>query len=108
MYAHCVIQPLNSLQVQFDLPPEFTDCREAEIIVLPIKSARLNEQEREEWVHRMVGTLSDNFPDDGSGHEEIHAKDREIERQEAMARLGKIRINFGGKPMTDREEANAR
>ncbi len=43
MYAHCVIQPLNSLQVQFDLPPEFTDCRESELIVLPIKPARLNE-----------------------------------------------------------------
>ncbi len=47
MYAHCVIQPLNSLQVQFDLPPEFTDCRESELIVLPIKPARLNEQEWE-------------------------------------------------------------
>ncbi len=64
MYAHRIIQPLNSLHVQFDLPPEFTDCREAEIIVLPVKPARSQEQDWAEWVHRMAGTLSDDFPDD--------------------------------------------
>ena len=64
MYAHRIIQPLNSLHVQFDLPPEFTDCREVEIIVLPVKPAPPNEQEWEEWVRSMAGTLSDDFPDD--------------------------------------------
>jgi len=34
--------------------------------------------------------------------------DLEIRRQMAREQLAKVRIDFGGKPMTDREEANAR
>ena len=34
--------------------------------------------------------------------------DLEIRRQKAREQLEKVRIDFGGKPMTDREEANAR
>ncbi len=64
MYAHRVIQPLNGLHVQFDLPPESADCQEAEIIVLPVKSAKSNSQSWEQWVRSLAGTLSDDFPDD--------------------------------------------
>jgi hypothetical protein len=63
MYAHRVIKPLNGLHVQFDLPPEFADCQEAEIIVLPVKSAKSNSQNWEQWVRSLAGTLSDDFPD---------------------------------------------
>jgi hypothetical protein len=53
--------------------------------------------------------LSDDFPDDIEDHdEEIHAKNREFWRQEALARLAEIRIDLGGKSITDREEANDR
>ncbi|CDH44249.1 hypothetical protein BN874_160005 [Candidatus Contendobacter odensis Run_B_J11] len=64
MYAHRVIQSLNGLHVQFDLPPEFADCQEAEIIVLPVKSTKSNSQSWEQWVRSVAGTLSDDFPDD--------------------------------------------
>jgi len=39
MYEHRTIQRLNNLHVQFDLPPEFAGCTEAEIIVLPVSSS---------------------------------------------------------------------
>jgi hypothetical protein len=64
MYAHRVIQPLNSLHVQFDLPPEFADCQEVEIIVLLVKLAKSNSQSWEQWVRSVAGTLGDDFPDD--------------------------------------------
>lgn len=44
MYAHRIIQPLNGLHVQFDLPPEFADYQAAEIIVLPVKPAKSDPQ----------------------------------------------------------------
>ena len=53
MYAHRVIQSLNGLHVQFDLPPEFADCQEAEIIVLPVKSTKSNSQSWEQWVRSL-------------------------------------------------------
>ncbi|MGB5063116.1 MAG: hypothetical protein WBQ37_05050 [Candidatus Competibacter sp.] len=64
MYAHCIIQPLNSLHVQVDLPPEFADCQEVELIVFPVKSTKSHSQNWEQWVHGMASTLSDDFPDD--------------------------------------------
>ncbi len=64
MYAHRIIQPLNGLHVQFDLPPEFSDCQEAEIIVLPLNPAKSDPQDWEQWVRSVAGTLTDDFPDD--------------------------------------------
>lgn len=63
MYAHRTIQPLNNLHVQFDLPPEFADCKEAEIIVLPVVSSPSG-LTWEARVLAVAGTLSDDFPDD--------------------------------------------
>ena len=48
MYAHRIIQPLDGLHVQFDLPPEFVGCQEAEIIVLPLKPAMSDPQDLEQ------------------------------------------------------------
>lgn len=48
MYAHRIIQPLDGLHVQFDLPPEFVGCQEAEIIVLPLKPAMSDPQDWEQ------------------------------------------------------------
>jgi len=40
MYAHHAILPVKNLHIQIDLPAEFANCQEAEIIVLPrIKSS---------------------------------------------------------------------
>jgi hypothetical protein len=64
MYAHRTIQPINGLHVQFDLPPEFADCAEAEIIVLPIKSLSPAAKSWENRVLVAAGTLSDDFPND--------------------------------------------
>jgi len=64
MYAHRTIQLLNGLHVQFDLPAEFANCKEAEIIVLPITSTTSS---AETWASRVLavaGSLSDDFPDD--------------------------------------------
>lgn len=63
MYAHRTIQRLSNLKVQFDLPPEFPGCTEAEIIVLPIASSQLESITWEERVLAVAGTLSDDFPD---------------------------------------------
>lgn len=63
MYAHRMIQTLNSLHVQFDLPPEFANCERAEIIVLPA-STSVKSKSWTERVLALAGTLSDDFPDD--------------------------------------------
>ncbi|MFZ4502564.1 MAG: hypothetical protein ACOYM1_01310 [Methylovulum sp.] len=63
MYAHRTIQRLSNLHVQFDLPPEFAGCTEAEIIVLPIVSSSPESTTWEERVLAVAGTLSDDFPD---------------------------------------------
>lgn len=63
MYAHRIIQPINGLHVQFDLPAEFTNCSEAEIIVLPVKSFPPTAKSWEARVVAVAGTLSDDFPD---------------------------------------------
>lgn len=74
-----------------------------------VRTAPKAPNDTEAFPARHSGALSDDFPDDIEDHdEEIHAKDRELSRREALARLAEIHINFGGKPMTDREEANAR
>ena len=36
MYAHHTILPINNLHLQIDLPAEFANYTEAEIIVLPV------------------------------------------------------------------------
>lgn len=64
MYAHRIIQPLNGLHVQFDLPPEFSGYQAAEIIVLPVKPDKSDPQDWEQWVRSVAGTLGDDFPDD--------------------------------------------
>ena len=64
MYAHRIIQPLNGLHVQFDLPPEFANCQEAEIIVLPVQPTTPAPMSWEQRVLGLAGTLSDDFPDD--------------------------------------------
>ena len=64
MFAHRTIQKLNDLHLQIDLPVEFSDIKEAEVIVLPVMSAIKNS---ESWLARVLalaGTLSDDFPDD--------------------------------------------
>ncbi len=44
MYAHHAILPVKNLHIQIDLPAEFVNCQEAEIIVLPrIKSSETKE-----------------------------------------------------------------
>lgn len=35
MYAHHAVLPIKNQHIQIDLPAEFADCQEAEIIVLP-------------------------------------------------------------------------
>ncbi len=64
MYAHRIIQPLNGLHLQLDLPPEFAGCQEAEIIILPIQTTTLASMSWEQRVLSLAGTLSDDFPDD--------------------------------------------
>jgi hypothetical protein len=64
MYAHRIIQPLNGLHLQLDLPPEFAGCQEAEIIVLPIQNIFPDSMSWEQRVLSLAGTLSDDFPDD--------------------------------------------
>jgi len=59
MYAHRTIQRLSNLHVQFDLPPEFADCTEVEIIVLPIMSSPPKSTIWEERVLAVAGTLGD-------------------------------------------------
>ncbi|HRY14441.1 MAG: hypothetical protein KDJ31_02755 [Candidatus Competibacteraceae bacterium] len=56
--------PLHDLHVQFDLPPEFTGCQFAEIIVLPVHSTVSDSLSWEERVRNLAGTLSDDFPQD--------------------------------------------
>ena len=64
MYAHRIIQPLNGLRLQLDLPPEFSGCQEAEIIVLPVQVTTPGSISWEQRVLSLAGTLSDDFPDD--------------------------------------------
>jgi hypothetical protein len=64
MYAHRIIQPLNGLHVQFDLPSEFADCQEAEIIVLLVQPTTPAPVSWEQRVLGLAGTLSDDFPND--------------------------------------------
>lgn len=64
MYAHRTIQHLNGLHVQLELPSEFADCQEAEIIVLPIMSTQTSPETWAARVLAVAGSLSDDFPDD--------------------------------------------
>jgi hypothetical protein len=64
MYAHRTIETIKDLLVQIDLPAEFADCRQAEIIVLPIPSNAADQVTWETQVLSLAGTLSDDFPDD--------------------------------------------
>lgn len=64
MYAHRIIQPLNGLRLQVDLPHEFSGCQAAEIIVLPVQAATPASILWEQQVLGLAGTLSDDFPDD--------------------------------------------
>ncbi len=64
MYAHRVIQPLNGLRLQLDLPPEFSGCQEAEIIVLPVQATTPASISWEQRVLSLAGTLGDDFTDD--------------------------------------------
>lgn len=64
MYAHRTIQHLNGLHVQLELPSEFADCQEAEIIVLPIIATQTSPESWAARVLAVAGSLSDDFPDD--------------------------------------------
>jgi hypothetical protein len=54
-------------------------------------------------VSNVLTTSTASLEDDSSSDSDL-----EIRRQKAREQLAKIRIDFGGNPMTDREEANAR
>jgi hypothetical protein len=64
MYAHRTIQTIRDLHIQVELPAEFADCRQAEVIVLPIEPDVSGTQSWESKVLSVAGTLSDDFPDD--------------------------------------------
>lgn len=64
MYAHRTIEPISSLHIQFDLPAEFANCKEAEVIVLPVLSSTPAPKSWEARVLTVAGTLDDDFPDD--------------------------------------------
>lgn len=65
MYAHRTIETITDLHIQIELPAEFANCQQAEIIVLPIDPATARpSQSWQERVLAMAGTLSDDFPDD--------------------------------------------
>jgi hypothetical protein len=60
MHAHRVIQSLSGDTVTIHLPPEFSGCRQAEIIVLPLDEARPISMQ--EWLAKAWGAIPD-FPD---------------------------------------------
>lgn len=64
MFAHRTIKILKDLHLQIDLPVEFTDYKAAEIIVLPVISSIINNENWESRVLALAGTLGDDFPDD--------------------------------------------
>ena len=103
IYRHSLHLPEQAAQEALDFI-EFLEQRYGTARTAPKSSG-----DTEAFLAAVAGTLGDDFPDDIEDHdEEIHAKDREPSRREALARLAEIRINFGSKPMTDREETNAR
>ena len=64
MFAHRTIQPIEALHIEIELPPEFANYREAEVIVLPAWPVSVPEKTWEERVRALAGTLSSDFPDD--------------------------------------------
>jgi len=64
MFAHRTIQPIEALHIKIELPPEFADCREAEVIVLPALTVSAPKSAWEERVRALAGTLMSDFPDD--------------------------------------------
>lgn len=104
IYHHSLHLPEQAAQEALDFI-EFLEQRYG-----TVQTASKSAGDTEAFLAAVAGTLGDDFPDDIEDHddEEIHAKDSELSRQEALARLAEIRIDFGGKPITDREEANAR
>jgi hypothetical protein len=64
MYAHRSTKRLNGLVVEIELPAEFADCEEAEIIVLPLARRPATADDWATRVRRLAGTLGDDFPDD--------------------------------------------
>lgn len=64
MYAHRSTKRLDGLTVQIDLPPEFADCKEAEIIVLPLGRRLPSAAQWGERVRQLGGTLGADFPND--------------------------------------------
>lgn len=69
MYAHRTIQPLTGLHIEIDLPAEFSDYDEAEVIVLPVVRQK-PAMSWEEKVRSFAGILGDDFPDDITDGEE--------------------------------------
>ncbi|NEX23091.1 hypothetical protein G3480_22795 [Thiorhodococcus mannitoliphagus] len=64
MFAHRTIQPIKSLHIEIELPPEFADYQEAEVIVLPARLVSAQEKTWDERVRALAGTLSSDFPDE--------------------------------------------
>ena len=103
IYRHSLHLPEHAAQEASDFI-EFLEQRYG-----TVRTALKSSGDTEAFLAAVAGTLGDDFPDDIDDHgKEAHAKDRELSRQAALAQLATIRINFNGKPMTDREEANAR
>ncbi|WP_200240714.1 hypothetical protein [Lamprobacter modestohalophilus] len=64
MFAHRTIQPIEALHIEIELPPEFADYQEAEVIVLPAPTLSATKSTWEERVRALAGTLTSDFPDD--------------------------------------------
>ena len=64
MFAHRTIQPIESLHIDIELPPEFANYQEAEVLVLPATIPSAPKMTWEERVRALAGTLTSDFPDD--------------------------------------------
>jgi hypothetical protein len=55
MHAHRIIQSLSGDTVTIHLPPEFSGCRQAEIIVLPLDETK--PVSTQEWLAKTWGAI---------------------------------------------------
>ena len=64
MFAHRAIRPIHGRRLEIELPEEFAECSQAEVIVLPMAQEPRPSQSWEQCVAALAGTLGDDFPDD--------------------------------------------
>jgi len=64
MHAHRTICPLKGKQLKIDLPMDFPDHGQVEVIVLPVSTAEGSraDLDTEVWLQRVWGSVPD-FPD---------------------------------------------